>query len=282
MHALNHLVLAGHDLDALRTTYAALGFTLTAAGQHPFGTGNTVIQLQGCYLELLAVTRPADVVEHVGNQFSFSAFNRDYLARHEGFSMLVLDTPDAEATRAEWQAAGLRVHDCLRFSRQARLPGGETITVGFVLAMLSNPKAPWLGHFACQHFQPGYYQQPEFLRHANDARRVADVWISGPGALELSDHFARTLGTDARAEGQDRIVLPTASGDVVLASADAFTDAFGVEPPHPGDGPHLAGLTIACGSLAHIETLGLRAVGPRRVLGPDRAFGLALAFQAAG
>ena len=103
MRGINHLVLAGNDLDAMRSAYAALGFTLAPRGQHPFGTGNSVIQLHGSYLELLAVTKPQDVVEHGPRSFSFSAFNRDYLKRHEGFSMLVFDTPDAGADLAAWQ-----------------------------------------------------------------------------------------------------------------------------------------------------------------------------------
>ena len=63
----------------------SLGFTITPRGQHPFGTGNSIIQLQGIYLELLSVTVPQDVPEHSAGHFSFAAFNRDYLARHEGF-----------------------------------------------------------------------------------------------------------------------------------------------------------------------------------------------------
>ena len=45
MREINHLVLASNDLDAMRSAYAALGFTLAPRGQHPFGTGNSVIQL---------------------------------------------------------------------------------------------------------------------------------------------------------------------------------------------------------------------------------------------
>ena len=108
MKGINHLVLTGHDLEALRSKYQALGFTVTPRGQHPFGTGNSIIQLPGTYLELLSVTVPQDVPEHSPGQFSFAAFNRDYLARHEGFSMMALDTPDARADIQSWRAAGLQ------------------------------------------------------------------------------------------------------------------------------------------------------------------------------
>ena len=106
MRGLNHLVLTGHDLDRDARAYEGLGFTLAPRGQHPFGTDNAVIQLHGCYLELLAVARAATMPEHGPNSFSFAAFNRDYLARHEGFAMLVFDTPDARADIAAWQKAG--------------------------------------------------------------------------------------------------------------------------------------------------------------------------------
>src|SRR5689334_22185913 len=102
MKGINHLVLAGRDLEALRSCYQALGFTVTPRAQHPFGTGNSVVQLHGTYLELLSITVPKDVTEHSPGNFSFSAFNRDYLARNEGFSMMVLDTPDARADIQAW------------------------------------------------------------------------------------------------------------------------------------------------------------------------------------
>lgn len=278
MRGLNHLVLAGRDLDAMGALYAKLGFTLTPRAQHPFGTGNAVIQLRGCYLELLSVTIPQDVPEHGPDSFSFAAFNRDYLARHEGFSMVVFDTPDASADSAAWRAAGLRGYAPFSFSRSARLPDGREVTVGFALAYTSTPQAPWLGHFACQHFMPDYYEQPQYLDHANTAHAVHDVWVSGDGAPGLEGHFAAVTGLTATREGAGRIVFDTRTGRLVLADAAGFRDAFGVEPPHPGDGPHLAGLTIACRTLDPLAGKGLVRAGDRLVLPPADAFGTALAF----
>jgi len=154
MKAINHLVLAGHDLEAMRSHYAGLGFTVTPRGQHPFGTGNSLIQLNGSYLELLAVTAPQDIPEHRAGNFSFAAFNRDYLKHHEGFSMLVLDTPDARADGKAWGAAGLQTYEPFDFSRTAKLADGQEIVVSFSLAFVSHPAAPSLGLFACQHHTP--------------------------------------------------------------------------------------------------------------------------------
>ena len=280
MKGIDHLVLAGRDLDELRTAYAALGFTVAPRAQHPFGTGNAVIQLHGGYLELLAVTMPQNVVEHRAGEFSFSAFNRDYLARHEGFSMMVLGTADAAADIRDWHAAGLQTYEPFEFARMAKMPDGEEVRVGFSLAFVSSPAAPWLGHFACQHFTPGYFAQPQYLRHENTARAVRDVWISGGGALGLVDHLSVVLGAPPTTREPERIVFSTPAGDVVLASPAVFEAAFGAPPPHMEDGPHLAGLTIGCATLDWFVGKELTQVGDRLVLEPARCFGTALAFSA--
>lgn len=279
MKDINHLVIAARDLDALSAIWAGLGFTLAPRGQHPFGTGNAVIQLHGAYLELLAVTRPQDIIEHIDGRFSFSAFNRDYLERHDGFSMMVLGTKDAAADIAAWRAAGLQTYAPFEFSRMARLPSGEDLRIGFTLAYTSTPAAPWLGHFACQHYAPQYFAQPQYLTHANSARSVRDVWISGDGALDLAGHLDTVIGATGAPVSSGRIDFETPTGTVVLADPKTFEAAFGMPPPHPEDGPHLAGLTIACASLDSFVGKGLAAVGERLVLPPAKAFGTAVGFM---
>lgn len=279
MRGLNHLVLTGHDLDAMGDHYASLGFTLAPRGRHPFGTVNIIIQFHGCYLELLAVARPQDVPEHGANSFSFAAFNRDYVARHDGFAMVVFDTADARADSAAWQKAGLKTYEPFDFSRLAKLPNGEEITVGFSLAFSGTPLAPWIGVFACQHYRPDYYQQERYLAHPNTAQNVREVWIGGDGAVALADFVATLTGLEPRQDGAGKIVFATRSGDFVLASPDNFALAFGEAPPHPEDGPHLAGLTIGCRDLSFLSGRGLNPVGGRLILPAKRNFGTALAFM---
>lgn len=278
MKSINHLVLAGRDLASMRKFYEGLGFTLTAQGQHPFGTGNIIIQLHGTYLELLAVTKPRDVIEHAPGEFSFSAFNRDYLARHEGFSMLVLGTSDARADCAAWKAAGLQTYAPFDFSRQAKMPDGQDVTVGFSLAFVSDPQAPWLGLFACQHFRPQYYEQEKFLTHANGAHSVREVWVCGRGARDLADYLATVAGSPAIPSPSGGVSIATATGTIVLAGDEDFRKVFGVVPPHPQDGPHLAGLVIGCLGLDRLPTSDLLKHNGHHVVPPDRGFGTALAF----
>ena len=278
MKGIDHLVLAGRDLDAMRDVYGGLGFTLTPRAQHPFGTGNTAIQLHGSYLELLAITRPQDIVEPQPGQFSFPAFNRDYLARHEGFSMLVLGTADASAEIVTWRDAGLQTYEPFDFSRMAKLPDGEERRIGFSLAYTSTPAAPWLGHFACQHHAPEYFAQPQYQAHANTAQAIRDVWVCGNGALDLGEHMRVFTGGEGAVEAPGRIVFRTPRGMIVLADAANFSAAFGVAPPHPEDGPHLAGFTVDCTSLDPFAGKGLASVGERLLLPPVRGFGAAIGF----
>jgi len=87
---IDHLVLTVRDLEASRATYHRLGFELTPEARHPFGTKNSLVQLEGSFLELLAIADPAAIPEPTKTFFSFAAFNRSLLERREGLSMLAL------------------------------------------------------------------------------------------------------------------------------------------------------------------------------------------------
>jgi hypothetical protein len=276
MKGINHLVLAGHDLEAMRSHYAGLGFTVTPRGQHPFGTGNSLMQLHGTYLELLAVTAPQDVPEHRAGHFSFAAFNRDYLKRHDGFSMLVFDTPDARADVKAWRTAGLQTYEPFDFSRAAKMADGQEITVAFSLAFVSHPAAPWLGLFACQHHSPQYFEQPRYVQHANGATAVQDVWIVGDTAPDLAGFTQIVTGAKAIREDPSLTMLQTSIGAIVLARPQAFVNAFGLAAPHPDDGPHLAALTLACQTIGRLADL--PRIGNRHILAPAKNFGTAIGF----
>src|SRR5215475_15719334 len=88
---LDHIVHAARDLDALADLYRRAGFTVGARNRHPWGTHNHIVQLPGFFLELLTVAEPDKLV---GEAFAalFGAYNRDFIARGEGFSLLILES----------------------------------------------------------------------------------------------------------------------------------------------------------------------------------------------
>lgn len=211
--AFDHLVLAVEDLDAASGFYERIGFTLTPRAQHPFGTGNRLAQLQGCFLEILGVTRPEDIPTAGPGAFSFGAYNRDYLTRGEGLSMVVLQTRDAAADRDDFKANGLTTFEMFDFSRQAQLPDGSEATVGFTLAFASVPELPEAMAFACQQWRPDLFWKPEYQRHANGARTISEVFLVADDAAP-AERFTQGLGLDPL------------TGKVSVMSTSAFGNRF--------------------------------------------------------
>jgi catechol 2,3-dioxygenase-like lactoylglutathione lyase family enzyme len=126
--AIDHLVLAVSDLEAAREAYRRMGFTLTPPAQHPWGTTNSLVQLQGNFLELLAVTEPEKILAPEPSRFSFGAFNQTFLKRRQGLSMLVFESKDgllaaSQAARRQPQDGGIlaRLRDGVAHARRGVL-----------------------------------------------------------------------------------------------------------------------------------------------------------------
>ena len=164
---IDHLVLSVRDLAAAAARYEQLGFTCTPRAEHPWGSANRLVQLHGSFLELLTVAHPDRIVEHAPGRFSFGAWNRDWLAHREGFSMLVFEGSDSRADRDEFAAAGLRDVAPFDFEREARLPDGSTRTVAFSLAFALSEQTPDAPMFTCHQHAPELFWKPDYQRHEN-------------------------------------------------------------------------------------------------------------------
>jgi catechol 2,3-dioxygenase-like lactoylglutathione lyase family enzyme len=112
---LDHIVHAVRDLDAAADLYRRLGFTVGARNQHPWGTHNHIVQLPGFFIELLTLAEP-DKIGDDGFSKLFAAYNRDFAQRHEGLSLLIVESQDADADVAAFPdvASGARLA-ALRF-----------------------------------------------------------------------------------------------------------------------------------------------------------------------
>jgi catechol 2,3-dioxygenase-like lactoylglutathione lyase family enzyme len=287
MRGIDHLVLAVADLEAARRRYAALGFTLTPPARHPFGTANSLIQLDGAFLELLSVAEPAAIPPHEPGRFSFAAFNRDYLKSGEGLSMLVLDSRDARADNRAFRQAGLVTYEPFDFSRTARLPSGEEAKVGFSLAFTSHPDIESAGFFVCQQHAPEHFWRAEYQRHENTALSVEEVCLVADRPMDFVKFLQTFAGSDKVVVSEHGAEIGAARGTLVVLTGAGFAERYGVAPPGAHRRPALAGYTVGVSDfdkvLAAVERAGVAtADGDGRLsVVPDDAFGAVLAFAGA-
>jgi hypothetical protein len=272
LRGLDHLVVAVKDLDAAAKAYSALGFTVTPENRHSWGTENRLVQLDGFFIELLTVAEPDKIPEASGNTFSFGGFNRDFLAKREGASMLVLDSTGPDRDRVDFEKAGLRLYEPFSFERVANLADGTTAKVGFDLTFAADPLSPGIGYFTCFNRYPENFWKPEFQSHANGATGPKAVYLV---AGDPSDHheflggFAGQREMRATSLGLEVI---TARGKIVVLNPPAYEALAGSKALSEVIGalPQIAALEIACAGLEE-----------RRVVTASELFGLTLILSPA-
>ena len=155
MAGLDHIVHCTSNFDGLRTTMSQIGFTMRPPGEHPFGTGNSLVHFDGFFLEFLHLPNPHLVSQPADGEFGFAAYNADYMNDGaEGISMLVFEAEDAVAEQARFVQEGLDTYKPFEFSRLAKQPDGEEVTVGFSLAFATHADMPRAAFFYCQQHAP--------------------------------------------------------------------------------------------------------------------------------
>lgn len=284
---IDHLVLCVNDLKKARIIYETMGFTMTPQAQHPFGTGNTLVQLDGCFLEVLSVTKPDDIFEASGEGFSFPAFNQDYLKAGEGMSMLVLDSHDESADRAEFLDKGLHVYAPFDFQRQTTLPSGETTTVGFSLTFVGAPKLEKLAFFTCKQWRPDLFWKPEYQHHANGALTIADVYVVSPDINNAAAFLAAFADAPWSESGPGVVSVKTTRGNLSVFTPDAFNHHF---PDSLNDkdtsSAFFAGFDLKVDDIATTEALwtkneiSYQVDEDRTWLPPDEGFGCVISLSA--
>jgi hypothetical protein len=285
--SIDHLVLAGHDLEALRATYSRLGFTIAPVAHHPFGTSNSVIQLDGSYLELLSVSDPGKIPEATDKRFSFAAFNRDYLKKREGLSALALQSQNAAADSAAFSAHGLPVYELGYFERTARAPDGSEKPLAFSLAYTSDSRVHGqAAFFACQHHHPENFWRPEYQKHANGAVRVdAAVFVTRDPA-DFHIFFTWFTGQHDILSTSLHTRFDLGPNSIDVLSPVAFRAFFGEDAgadPRRFTGYRVAVADIAAArALLVANTVPFAEMHEALVVPSTFAHGCAIAFVAAG
>lgn len=282
---IDHLVLCVRHLEAARRTYTRLGFTLTPHAVHPWGTGNSLAQFHGNFIELLTIDDPAKITPGGGREFSFGGAADAFLRRREGAAMLALASDDARRDRDEFAAAGLVTYAPFDFARQARLPDGHEVTVAFSLAFVTDERLPELTFFTCQQRAPAFFWRPEYQRHANGAVAIEEIVVVAPDPPALADLFGRLHGEGAVRVTGRRLDVVTARGRLAVLDPDAAAERCpGMPLAGAPETPHIVGCRIAVGDLEAVRMrfdasdVRYRPMSGAVQIAPDIACGIYLEF----
>jgi len=282
---IDHLVLPVWDLEAARETYSAMGFTLTPRASHDWGTDNSLVQLEGSFLELVTVAYPEKLFPEEGRTFSFGAFTEDYLKRREGFSMLVFEGLDTPSEQQRFNDLGFGPWDPFHFERRTTLPDGSKARVAFDLAFATDPALPEARFFTCKQEAPHLFWKRDYQRHANGAKRLIDVVMVAEDPPALEDLYRRLCGESAVAVTHDSLSVATLLGRILVLTPMGLVEKFGVNPAENcPDTPHFAAFTVQVSDLDHTGSLLANAgishirAGDRVTVPPAAGFGTAISF----
>jgi hypothetical protein len=284
---IDHLVLCTRNLEGARRTYTRLGFTLTPHAVHPWGTGNSLVQLEGSYLELLGVEDPTKIVPDEAGKFSFGRYNAGFLARREGFSMIACRTDDARRDHDEFTRAGLTTYPPFDFSRKAKQPDGSEATVAFTLVFVTDPRLPEAVFFVCQHHAPQYFWKPEYQRHANGAVAAVEAVMVAERPAALMEFFQLLQGRDAVQAGEDGLAVTTSHGLITVLTPEAAAERFaGLPLKNAASTPHFVGYRVSVRDLEAVKMrfdasdVNYRAISGAVQIAPDIASGTYLELAA--
>lgn len=284
---LDHVVHAVRDLDAAADFYARAGFQVGQRNRHPWGTHNRIIQLPGFFIELLEVAEPEKIVPFAPGQFSFGAFQRDFLKTHEGLSMVLLASTDARADAKLFDEAGIGGFEVFEFEREGAGPGGAPVKVAFSLAFARDRLSPHAGFAVCQHHFPQNFWNPARQVHGNGTVGVGGLILVADNPADHHIFLSAFTGVRVLHSNSIGVKSVTPHGDIDLMEVPSFRDQFGVAKTMAGEGAELSGLRFEVCDLDRLEAQ-LRASGiahhrrvGRVVISPEAAFGATLIFEQA-
>jgi hypothetical protein len=248
--SIDHIVLAVGRLEDAARRYEALGFMLTPRAEHDarMGTSNRLAQFAARnFIELLEADRPATLAPHdfsaSPSRFSFGAHNRDFAARRDGLSMLILSSRDSTADAAAFARSGIGAYAPFEFERQAALPDGRTVTVAFGLAFAACPEMPQIAFAACHHKTPEHLWNPTYQAHPNGARGIAAVYLVAEQP-ERHRHFLTTLIGAPAEDVTGGFRVPCGAQALLVVTPARLYELAPAMHFDLSDGPQLAGFAI--------------------------------------
>lgn len=281
---LDHIVHAVRDLDAAAEFYRRLGFTVGARNRHPWGTHNHIVQLPGFFIEVLTMAEP-DKLGDDGFSRLFGAFNRDFLMEREGFSLLILESANAENDEREFRAASIAQSPVMRFEREGKRPDGSAVKVAFSLAFAENRHAPDIHFCVCQQHYPENFWNPKFQTHDNGAKAVTGVVMVAGSPVEHSKFLKAYTGVTELDTAGTTVTARLPRGQLAIMEREAFKASYGVDAPVMAHGARLAVLRMkvtdidATRALLKSNGVVFSNRGPSIIIAPSQAMGAAVIFE---
>jgi hypothetical protein len=243
---LDHVGIAGTDLDALAQAFAQQGFFLTPYARHASGrTANRCVMFRdGGYLELLA-TVPGQT----------SATLDRFLARGPGAHILALEVGDETAARDRLCRAGISA-EVLATEREAGQDGAKA---RFALVMPADP--PEGRVLLIRHLTRDLLWRADNVVHANRALALKEAIYVTDSPAETMTRLSRLAGRPAEPDPLGGYRIPLTRGVLrILPPAALFPDTTSAVP--------LACLTIVAdadaptGRTVHAGGVAIRFIAP--------------------
>jgi hypothetical protein len=226
---LDHVGIAGADLDALTEAFTALGFALTPYAVHASGrTGNRCVMLRdGGYLELIA-TVPGR---------SSTTIDR-FLARGAGAHILALEVANEAAALDRLRRAGLAAD--LSITERSAASGEHDPKARF--AVILPPDEPAAGRvLLIRQLTRDLLWRPDNTVHLNAAAALTEAVYATDAPAEILFSVSRLAGRPAEPDPLGGYRIPLSRGCVRILPRMAAAALF----PGASGGAPLIGLTIA-------------------------------------
>src|SRR3954447_9365945 len=230
---IDHTLVGVRDLEAARGTWDTLGFTLTPRGRHiGWGTGNYCVMLESGYIELLGVVDPTQFLNNLDG----------FLEKREGLMGLAFGTDDAAACAAALKSAGVVFEGPKGLKRKLELPEGEVMPA-FELLYLDREATPSLNAFITHHLPPELIRRPEWLRHANRARRLISVPVVTEDPVRTVIGYLPLFGPDRVQVSDAMTVVDTGPGAIRFVTPKGLRTLYeGLLPFPEHDAPWVAAM----------------------------------------
>ena len=161
---IDHVVIAGPDLEALTSTFRSIGFNVVGGGKHPIGSYNNLIGLgDGAYIELLSF------YEESPNHYWWNAVHQ----RGGGLIDFCMRTDDIQADYAVFAAQGVEMSPLVGLSR-VRVDG-------YRLSWLNNEnygEYQGLIPFVIEDETPREERVPKVIQHENRVTGIDTITLA--------------------------------------------------------------------------------------------------------